>query len=91
MWQSFTQSFVSVLYRTWTWRRKHIHAHLKSQNNGAEISEVVYGLKVGKTFNLKKSLQKLLVALIVTQNTSSADNQKVLVPESYEAGGWVEF
>ena len=42
----------------------------KSQNNWAEISEAVYGLKVGETFNLHKSLQKLLAALIVTQNTS---------------------
>ena len=48
----------------------------KSQNNWAEIScvvrlkSVVYGLKVGETFNLHKSLQKLLAALIVTQNTS---------------------
>lgn len=47
----------------------------KSQNNWAEISEVVHGLKVGETFNLHKSLQKLLAALIVTQNTSQADNQ----------------
>ena len=61
MWQ-FTQSFVPVLYTIFIFRI----TEKKRQNNWAEIIKVEYGLKVGETFNLHKSLQKLLVALIFT-------------------------